>query len=44
MEFLQRLYKFADIELDIEVKKPVNKVKKPSGAKIREKNYKQPTT
>jgi len=37
MELLQRLYKFADIELDIEVKNPVNKVKKPSGAKIREK-------
>jgi integrase len=36
MELLQRLYKFADIELDIEVKNPVNKVKKPSGAKIRE--------
>lgn len=33
MELLQRLYKFADIE----VKNPVNKVKKPSGAKIREK-------
>jgi integrase len=37
MELLQRLYKFADIELDIEVKNPVNKVKKPSGGKIREK-------
>jgi integrase len=36
MELLQRLYKFADIELGIELKNPVNKVKKPSGAKIRE--------
>ena len=37
MELLQRLYKFAYIELDIEIKNPVDKVKKPSGAKIREK-------
>jgi len=36
MELLQRLFKFADIELGIELKNPVNKVKKPSGAKIRE--------
>jgi integrase len=36
MELLQRLYKFADIELDIEGTNPVNKVKKPSGSKIRE--------
>jgi len=36
MELLQRLYKFADIELGIELKNPVNKVKKPSGAKVRE--------
>ncbi|MFT4850456.1 MAG: integrase [Sediminicola sp.] len=36
MELLQRLYKFADIELDVKTTNPVNKVKKPSGAKIRE--------
>lgn len=36
MELLQRLYKFADIELGISTHNPVIKVSKPSGAKIRE--------
>jgi len=37
MELLQRLYRFADVELGIEIPNPVNKVKKPSGAKVRER-------
>lgn len=43
MELLQRLYKFADIELGISTYNPVTKVSKPSGAKVREViiNYKQ---
>ncbi len=36
MELLQRLYKFADIELGIPTHNPVTKVSKPSGAKVRE--------
>ncbi len=37
MELLQRLYRFADVELDLTIPNPVNKVRKPSGAKVRER-------
>jgi integrase len=37
MELLQRLYRFASIELDIEIPNPVDRVAKPSGAKVRER-------
>lgn len=36
MDLLQRLYKFADIELGISVPNPVIKVKKPSGTRVRQ--------
>tara|TARA_R110002020_G_scaffold92756_2_gene224213 strand:- start:162 stop:1148 length:987 start_codon:yes stop_codon:yes gene_type:complete len=37
MELLQRLYRFAYVELDIKATNPVDKVKKPSGSKVRER-------